>query len=485
MVLSIDQGTSSCRAILFNLQGETIAIAQKEFTQIYPQAGWVEHDAMEIWDTQLYVIQEVITQASISKENIQSIGITNQRETIVIWDKITGIPIHNAIVWQDKRTTNYCQELTTKMGTTIQNKTGLIVDSYFSATKIKWILDTVPHAKTKLDNNELAIGTIDTWLLWKLTNGKQYATDYTNASRTMLFNIHTLCWDKELLDLFEIPESVLPIVKKSADDFGFAAISLLQNIPIHAVIGDQQGALYGQKCWQAGEAKSTFGTGCFMLMNTGKNATLATDGLLTTLAANESGSPCYAIEGAILDAGSAISWLRDGLQLIQSYDELEPLCNSVENTNGVFFVPALSGLGSPYWDMHARGLYIGISRSTTKAHMVRAVLESIAYQVKLLLHTMATNNTIAIKTLQIDGGISQNTFLNQYLSNVLAITIAVPSHSEITALGAAALAAKYTGHSLLQQTSYTLYHPQKQENNSLDQNYTQWTKAVQRTLNWL
>ncbi|MGI8951221.1 MAG: glycerol kinase GlpK [Chitinophagaceae bacterium] len=447
-ILAFDQGTTSSRAIVFDHNGNIKAIAQKEFTQIFPQPGWVEHDANEIWSTQLGVAAEAVTQAGLSAKDIAAIGITNQRETTVVWDKKTGIPIYNAIVWQDKRTSNYCDELK-QQGylKTIQQKTGLIIDAYFSATKLKWILENVENAKTKAKNGELCFGTIDTWLLFKLTNGKVFATDVSNASRTMLFNIHTLNWDEELLELMNIPKTILPEVRSSSEVYGETQnILTSQNIPIAGIAGDQQAALFGQMCTQPGMVKNTYGTGCFMLMNTGEKPVISTNNLLTTIAWQINGKTNYALEGSVFIAGAVVQWLRDGLQLIRSSNEIEDLAKSVETSAGVYFVPAFAGLGAPYWNQHARGTIVGITRGTTAAHFARAALESIAYQTMDIVNAMQIDAGFSVKELRVDGGATANNFLMQFQSDILNTKVIRPQITETTALGAAYLAGLAVGY---------------------------------------
>ena len=488
-ILAIDQGTSSSRAILFNKNQEVVNIHQESFTQIYPEPGWVEHDAMEILKTQI----DAINQCILLKEEfkIEAIGITNQRETTVLWNKHTGIPIHNAIVWQDKRTAKKCSELK-ELGwnTYISYNTGLILDAYFSATKISWLLKNVPGAQESADKGDLLFGTIDTWLIWNLTGGKVHATDYTNASRTMLFNIHTLDWDNSLLDLFEIDRKMLPKVLNSSDDFGYTSIdSLPIGIPIRSAIGDQQAALFGHGCFNEGDSKNTYGTGCFMLLNTGKNVFQSNFGLLTTIAWGINGEITYAMEGSVFNAGSAIQWLRDGLEILEISNQTEKEIEGIDDNGGVYFVPAFNGLGAPYWDMYARGSLFGITRGTTKAHIIRATLESIAYQTFDVLMSMNKETKIKIKSLQVDGGASVNSFLMQFQSDILQCQVNKPPQSEITSLGAALLAGLYTNFYTMKEikshsTTYKSYEPSmtSEKRNQLIQ---RWHRAIEKSKDWL
>lgn len=447
-ILSFDQGTTSSRAIVFDRKGIIISVAQKEFAQLFPQPGWVEHDANEIWSTQLGVAAEAITKAGLTAKHMAAIGITNQRETTVVWDKNTGQPVHNAIVWQDRRTAAFCDTLKSN-GTDkiIQQKTGLVVDAYFSATKIKWILDHVEGAREKANTGELCFGTIDSWLLWKLTNGQTHATDVSNASRTMLFNIHSLQWDTDLLKIFEIPESMLPEVRSSSEVYGYTQnILTAHNIPIAGIAGDQQAALFGQMCTQPGMVKNTYGTGCFMLMNTGEKAVPSTHHLLTTVAWKVNGITHYALEGSVFIAGAVVQWLRDGLKIIRNSAEVETLAAAVDNSDGVYVVPAFAGLGAPYWNQHARGTIVGITRGTTGAHFARAALDSIAYQTMDVLKAMEADSGIAIKELRVDGGATANNLLMQFQSDLLNTKVVRPTIIETTALGAAYLAGLAVGY---------------------------------------
>jgi glycerol kinase len=447
-ILSFDQGTTSSRAIIFDKKGAIIASAQKEFTQIFTQPGWVEHDANEIWSTQIGVAAEAISKAGLSVKEIAAIGITNQRETTVVWDKLTGIPVYNAIVWQDRRTADYCDLLKAAgKAPMIQQKTGLIIDAYFSATKVKWILDNVVGARARADKGELLFGTIDSWLVWKLTNGQVHTTDVSNASRTMLFNIHALDWDFELLELFTIPVSMLPSVKSSSEIYGYTQTVLTaQNIPIAGIAGDQQAALFGQQCTHPGMVKNTYGTGCFMLMNTGTKPVSSTNNLLTTVAWQINGETHYALEGSVFIAGAVVQWLRDGLKIIRSAAEVETLALQVSSTDGVYIVPAFAGLGAPYWNQHARGTIVGITRGTTDCHIARAALESIAYQTMDLLKAMEADSGISIKELRVDGGATANNLLMQFQSDLLQTSVIRPTTTETTALGAAYLAGLAVGY---------------------------------------
>lgn len=441
-ILSIDQGTTSSRALLFDPNGNIVAVAQKEFTQHFPSPGWVEHDANEIWSTQASVCVEAMQKAGISSAQIAAIGITNQRETTVLWDKTTGQPIAPAIVWQDRRTAAYCDELKSKgYEALIRSKTGLIPDAYFSATKIRWILKNIPQATQLAHENKLLFGTIDTWIIWKLTQGKVHATDASNASRTMLFNIHTLQWDEELLELFEIPRQILPEVKNSADFYGETQNILGPDaIPITGVAGDQQAALFGQLCHQKGMAKNTYGTGCFVVLNTGHEVITSSNRLVSTVAWMLNNQPTYALEGSIFIGGAIVQWLRDGLQIIQQSSEIETLAKQVTDNGGVYLVPALTGLGAPYWDAYARGIVIGLTRGTTKAHIARAALESIAYQTQDVLQAMQADLGTSLSELRVDGGATANNLMMQFQADIANLPLVKPALLETTAMGAAFLA---------------------------------------------
>ena len=442
-IMALDQGTTSSRAILFDKEGNVVATSQKEFTQFYPKIGWVEHNPMEIWGSQSGVMREVLETNSIRPEEVCAIGITNQRETTIVWEKSTGKPRYNAIVWQCRRTSEICDELKEKGSEKlIKDKTGLILDAYFSATKIKWILDNVEGAREKAENGELLFGTVDTWLIWNLTRGKVHVTDYTNAARTMLYNIKELKWDDEILEILDIPKSMLPDVKPSSYIYGHTDEGMLSGaqIPIAGCAGDQQAALFGQTCFEEGSAKNTYGTGCFMLMNTGENIVESKHGLLTTIAWGVDGKVEYALEGSIFIGGASIQWLRDELRVLYDAKQSEFYANSVKDTNGVYVVPAFAGLGAPYWDMYARGAIMGLTRGANRAHLVRATLESIAYQVKDVLNAMQEDSGLKLKDLRVDGGASSNNFLMQFQSDILDVNIDRPKVVETTALGAAYLA---------------------------------------------
>lgn len=446
-ILTLDQGTTSSRAILFNHEGKIVSLAQKEFTQFYPKPGWVEHDPMEIWSSQASVIAEAILKENIKAEEITAIGITNQRETTVVWDKETGIPVYNAIVWQDRRTSEYCDELKQKnLDKLIQQKTGLVLDAYFSATKVQWILRNVPGVKDKALDGKLAFGTIDSWLIWNLTEGKLHITDVSNASRTMLFNINTLQWDQELLEIFEIPESMLPDVRSSSEVYGETSGKLLgTKVPIAGIAGDQQAALFGHVCNKPGMVKNTYGTGCFMLMNIGEKPILSKNNLVTTIAWKIGDKVEYAFEGSIFIAGAVVQWLRDELKIISSAAEIEELAVRVEDSGGVYIVPAFAGLGAPYWNQYARGTIVGITRGTNRNHFSRAALESIAFQTMEVLKAMESDSGIDIKELRVDGGATKNNLLLQFQADILASTVVRPEITEITAIGAAYLAGLAVG----------------------------------------
>lgn len=446
-VMALDQGTTSSRCIIFNQQGEICSLAQREFTQIYPKAGWVEHDPLEIWSSQLSVAIEAMGKVGVLVDEIATIGITNQRETTICWDKKTGRPIYNAIVWQCRRTASMIEDLK-KQGyeKMIREKTGLIPDAYFSATKIKWILDHVEGARERAEQGDLLFGTVDTWLIWNLTKGKTFVTDYSNASRTMLFDIHRLCWDEELLELFQIPKTMLPEVKPSSYIYGYSEESIIGGqIPIGGAAGDQQAALFGQCCFEPGETKNTYGTGCFLLMNTGNQPKISENGLLTTLAASIEGEVQYALEGSVFVAGAAIQWLRDELEILKSSKDSEEMANKVKGTNGVYVVPAFTGLGAPYWNPYARGMIVGLTRGTSKEHLVRATLESLAFQTYEVLQAMEKDSGIRLKVLKVDGGASANNFLLQFQADILSAEVVRPMCIETTALGAAYLAGLAVG----------------------------------------
>lgn len=447
-VMALDAGTTSNRCILFNEKGEIVSLAQKEFTQYFPQPGWVEHDASEIWSTQLGVAVEAMSKVDADAEDIAAIGITNQRETVVVWDKETGEPICPAIVWQCRRTAEYCDSLKERgLTEMIRKKTGLIIDAYFSGTKIKWILEHVDGAAQRAEKGELLFGTIETWLIWKLTKGRVHVTDYSNASRTMLFNINTLQWDAEILELLGIPMSMLPEAKPSSCVYGYADASYFGGeIPIGGAAGDQQSALFGQTCFQPGEAKNTYGTGCFLLMNTGEKPVFSDNGLVTTIAWGLDGKVNYALEGSIFVAGAAIQWLRDELRLIDSSADSEYMAQKVKDSNGCYVVPAFTGLGAPYWDQYARGTIVGLTRGVNKYHIIRATLESIAYQVCDVLNAMEADSGISLSSLKVDGGASANNFLIQTQADLIGAPVKRPSCIETTAMGAAYLAGLSVGY---------------------------------------
>lgn len=447
-ILALDQGTTSSRSIVFDKQGNIIGVAQKEFEQIFPKPGWVEHDAEEIWSTQFGTMAEAVAKANITMKQIAGIGITNQRETTVVWERSTGKPIYNAIVWQDRRTSAYCDELKNAgHAKTIQEKTGLVIDAYFSATKLKWILDNVSGARTKAEKGELAFGTIDSWLVWKLTGGSVHVTDVSNASRTMLLNIHTCKWDAGLLKLFDIPESVLPEVKPSSKIYGTTGNILPEiKLPIAGIAGDQQAALFGQMCTQPGMVKNTYGTGCFMLMNTGTKAITSKNNLLTTIAWQIDGKTEYALEGSVFIAGAVVQWLRDGLKIIRNSADIEALAAKVKDSEGVYIVPAFAGLGTPHWNQHARGSIFGLTRGSNDAHIARAAVESIAYQTYDVLKAMEADAGISIAELRVDGGATINNALMQFQSDILNTKVIRPKITETTALGAAYLAGLAVGY---------------------------------------
>jgi len=448
-ILALDQGTTSSRAIVFDRKGSIINTAQKEFKQHYPKAGWVEHDGNEIWSTQAGVAAEAITGAGLNGSNIAAIGITNQRETTLIWDRKTGKPVFNAIVWQDRRTSDYCDQLKKKDGLIkkVQQKTGLILDSYFSATKIKWILDNVDGVRERAEKGELAFGTMDTWLIWNFTRGEKHITDVTNASRTMIYNIHDLEWDKELLELFNIPESLLPEVKQSSEVYGETKTTIFASkVPIAGIAGDQQAALFGQRCIDKGMVKNTYGTGCFMMMNTGEKPITSENNLLTTIGWKVDGKVEYALEGSIFIAGAVVQWLRDEMGLIRKSADVEKLAASVDDNDGVYLVPAFAGLGAPHWDQHARGTMVGLTRGSNAGHIARAALEGIAYQVMDVLKAMEADSGIDIRELRVDGGATANNLLMQFQADIMQAPVVRPKILETTALGAAYLAGLAVGY---------------------------------------
>ena len=491
-IVALDQGTTSSRAIIFDHDQNIISTSQKEFTQIYPKEGCVEHDPMEIWATQYGVLQEAMAKKSISPDDIAAIGITNQRETTIIWDKNTGKPVHNAIVWQCRRTASICDSLKETDGFEdyVRQNTGLVIDAYFSATKIKWILDNVEGAREKAEQEDLLFGTVDTWLLWNLTNREVFVTDYTTASRTMLFNIKTLRWDEKILEMLDIPASMLPQVKNSSQVYGYAGLGQQgRKVPVAGIAGDQQAALFGQACFEKGQAKNTYGTGCFILMNTGEKFVKSSNGLLTTIAIGIDDRVTYALEGSVFIAGAVVQWLRDELRLIDSASETEQLAQSVPDTGGVYLVPAFTGLGAPHWDMYARGTITGITRGTGRSHIVRAALESIAYQTRDVLDAMMQDTGINLKSLKVDGGASQNNFLMQFQSDILGKEVDRPVVTETTALGAAYLAGLATGFwksrdEIAQKWSMDRKFMPVMNIDEREARYSKWKKAVTRATLW-
>ncbi len=492
LILALDQGTTSSRAILFNKSGEIKFVSQKSFEQIFPTPGWVEHDPNEIWSSQISVAAEVIAKAGISGLEVAAIGITNQRETTVVWDRHTSEPIYNAIVWQDRRTSRYCDELKSQGHTDeIKQKTGLVLDAYFSATKLKWILDNVEGAREKAEAGDLCFGTVDTWLTWKLTRGKMFITDVSNASRTMMFNIRTMDWDDDLLKLFNIPRAILPEVKQSSEVYGETSTTLFSTkIPIAGIAGDQQAALFGQMCTKPGMVKNTYGTGCFLLMNTGNEAVYSKNNLLTTVAWKINGEVSYALEGSVFVGGAAIQWLRDGLKIINDSSEVNTLAETVEDNGGVYFVPALTGLGAPYWDQYARGTIVGITRGTTDGHIARATLEGIAFQVYDIVKAMEADAGTQSTELRVDGGASASNMLMQIQSDLFGFKIIRPKTLETTALGAAYLAGLAVGfwESIDEIQSQWIIEKEfipKEDKSKIDNMVSFWHKAVKRSQAWI
>ncbi len=490
-IMALDQGTTSSRCILFDRDGKIKSMVQREFAQIFPKEGWVEHDPMTIWSTQIGVATEALTKIGAVWDEIYGIGITNQRETSIVWDRKTGAPIYNAIVWQCRRTSDYCEALANDgYGEFIKKKTGLVIDPYFSASKVKWILDNVDGAKEKAKNGELCFGTVDSWLIWNLTGGKIHATDPSNASRTMLYNITTLEWDKELLELFGIPESMLPEVKPSSSLFGYTDKRIMgAEIPIGGVAGDQQAALFGQCCFNEGDIKNTYGTGAFLLMNIGEKPNISTNGLLTTIAWGIGGKTTYATEGSVFACGAAIQWLRDGLRLIESAQDSEYYASKVPDSGGVMIVPAFSGLGAPWWDPYARGIIVGITRATSKYHIIRATLESMAYQTADVIDLMERSAKIKITELKVDGGASANNLLLQFQSDILGVTLERPCCVETTALGAAYLCGLALGvyNSLDEIKKNNSIEKRIEPKLSLEERSAkikEWRRAVERSLAW-
>ncbi len=489
-ILSLDQGTTSSRAIIFDKNSHIISIAQKEFRQIFPKSGWVEHDPQEIWESQRDTAIEVLSKTNLSASDIAAVGITNQRETTILWNRQTGKPVYNAIVWQDRRTSDFCGEMRRNYGEMIREKTGLETDAYFSASKINWILENIPDARKSAENGELAFGTVDSWLIWKLTNGGKHLTDVSNASRTMLFNINSLEWDDELLRIFDIPKQILPEVKTSSEQFGVINwCQELNGIKIAGIAGDQQAALFGQVCHEKGSTKSTYGTGCFMLQNIGEKPVRSEHRLLTTVAWKIGEKTEYALEGSVFIGGAVIQWLRDSLEIIENSSDVEALANAVDDNGGVYFVPAFAGLGSPHWDQNARGLIIGLTRGTGKAHIARAALESICYQTADLIRAIEDDSTIKLSELRVDGGATKNDSLLQFQADILQIPVIRPIITETTALGAAYLAGLAVGfwenknelaaHAEIDK----IFEPiiRKEEAAKIKNN---WNEAVKRSLNW-
>ena len=491
-VMALDAGTTSNRAIIFDVDSKIVGVAQKEFTQHFPQPGWVEHDAEEIWSSMHEVMREALEQSGLVASDIAAIGITNQRETAVIWDRATGRPIYNAIVWQSRQTADICEDLKRQgLVDEFKEKTGLVIDAYFSGTKVKWILDHVEGARARAEKGELAFGTIDTWLLWKLTGGKEHKTDYSNASRTLMFNIKTLEWDEALLKHLTVPKSLLPEVRPSSEVYGHTIPSVIgASVPVAGMAGDQQSALFGQNCFSPGEAKNTYGTGCFLLMNTGEELCMSKNGLVTTIAWGLDGKVEYALEGSIFVGGSAIQWLRDGLRLVDSAPDSEWVAKKVPDAGGVYMVPAFVGLGAPYWDMNARGMIIGLTRGTTKAHIVRATLDSLAYQTRDVLGAMEADSGNRLAALKVDGGAVANNLLMQFQADLLGVPVDRPQITETTALGAAYLAGLATGvwaskEELKKSWQLDTRFTPSLDKKDADKLYKGWKKAVKHAANWL
>ncbi len=490
-IMALDAGTTSNRAILFDHNGRIVSVAQREFTQYYPQPGWVEHDAGEIWSTMLGVAVEAMAKVGASAEDVAGIGITNQRETTIVWDKETGEPVYNAIVWQCRRTSEYADSLKAKgLQDKIREKTGLVIDAYFSATKLRWILENVPGVRERAEKGELLFGTVDTWLVWKLTHGRVHVTDYSNASRTMMYNINELKWDQEILDELGIPASMLPEVKDSSCVYGMASKHILgREIPIAGIAGDQQAALFGQQCWEKGSAKNTYGTGCFLLMNTGSQPVFSDNGLVTTLAWGINGKVEYALEGSVFIAGASIQWLRDEMRLIDSAEDSEYMACKVNDTNGCYVVPAFTGLGAPYWNQYARGTIVGITRGVNKYHIIRATLESIAFETSDVLSAMEKDSGIRLSELRVDGGASANNFLMQTQADIINATVVRPSCLESTAMGAAFLAGLAVGYwksrdELRNLISIDRIYKPEIEAVERENRLSGWKKAVERSLDW-
>lgn len=491
-IMALDAGTTSNRAILFDHDGKIVSVAQREFTQIYPQPGWVEHDANEIWSTMLGVAVETMAKAGVSAEDVAGIGITNQRETTIVWDKETGEPVYNAIVWQCRRTSDYSDSLKAKgLEETIRSKTGLVIDAYFSATKLRWILENVEGARERAEKGELLFGTVDTWLIWKLTHGRVHVTDYSNASRTMMFNINELKWDEDILKELGIPICMLPEVKDSSCVYGKASKHILgREIPIAGIAGDQQAALFGQQCWEKGNAKNTYGTGCFLLMNTGDKPVFSENGLVTTIAWGVNGRIQYALEGSVFIAGASIQWLRDEMRLIDSAEDSEYMATKVKDSNGCYVVPAFTGLGAPYWNQYARGTIVGITRGVNKYHIIRATLESIAYETSDVLSAMEKDSGVKLSELKVDGGASANNFLMQTQADIINATVVRPSCLESTAMGAAFLAGLAVGYWNSVDELRTVISIDRVYKPEIDEEERQsrlsgWKKAVSRSFDWV
>ncbi|MFC2521811.1 MAG: glycerol kinase GlpK [Lautropia mirabilis] len=490
-IMALDQGTTSSRAIIFDQRGEMVSVAQRPFNQYFPKPGWVEHDGKEIWASQVAVLTEALAKSRLDAADIQAIGVTNQRETTLVWDRATGEPLYNAIVWQDRRTSRYCDEIRDEWQAKIQEKTGLVLDAYFSATKVKWILDNVDGARARAERGELCFGTVDTWLIWNFTRGKVHVTDPSNASRTMLYNIHTLDWDDELLKLFGVPRAMLPEVKSSSEVYGETSNRYTEcKIPIAGIAGDQQAALFGQLCTEKGMLKNTYGTGCFLLMNTGDTPVKSANNLLTTVAWQIGGKTTYALEGGVFVGGAAIQWLRDGARLIRTSADINNLAHTVEDNGGVYFVPALTGLGAPYWDQYARGALLGITRGTTDGHIARATLEGIAFQVYDIVKAMEADAGQATSQLRVDGGASESDYLMQTQSDLFAFDIVRPRTIETTALGAAYLAGLATGYwpsieALHEQWQVGQVFKPKLSPERVQHMLHYWHKAVRAARHWI
>ena len=491
-ILALDQGTTSSRALIFDKKGNIRSLAQKEFTQFFPNPGWVEHDPNEIWSSQVAVVAEAISAFGIDGTQVAAIGITNQRETTIVWDRTTGEPVYNAIVWQDRRTAAYCDELNNKgYAEKIRRKTGLVIDAYFSGTKIKWILDHVKDARERAERGELAFGTVDSWLVWKLTRGRTHVTDVSNASRTLIFNIQTLEWDKELLDLMEIPSSMLPRVASSSEIYDYTNTTIFASkVPIAGIAGDQQAALFGQMCLDEGMVKNTYGTGCFMLMNTGNKPFISKNKLLTTVAWQINGETTYALEGSIFMGGAVVQWLRDGLGIIKSSSEVETLAASTKDNGGLYFVPSFTGMGAPYWDQYARGMMIGLSRGTDRAHIARAALEGIAFQTMDVLNAMQLDTNINIRQLRVDGGACANNLMMQFQADMLNSAVIRPRIIETTAMGAAYLAGLATGFwgnidELKKQWQLDRRFDPSMDAQTAGKMKSEWADAVNRAKSWI